>query len=145
MRCWAIETLVPDFKTHRCAGRLSVKYRARDAASDDAASERASGEEQRSPTKRWRAGISGLAAAALAAAIAWVVFQPAPGEFGANEILNSDWLFTVDESAAHQTPLEQKQPSAPLSHGHGDRDSPHGLAAYYGLLGTQRWRRLSVA
>ncbi len=38
------------------------------------------------------------------------MFQPAPGEFGPNEILNSDWLFSVDESAAQQTPLDQKPP-----------------------------------
>jgi hypothetical protein len=68
--------------------------------------------------RRSRSGMGAILAAAVIAIAAWWVFQPGAGEFGPDEalnILNSDWLFNVDEAALAQTPIEERQPPSRYS------------------------------
>ena len=64
--------------------------------------------------RRSRPGMGALAAAAVVVLLAafWLL-QPGASEFGPDEalnILNSDWLFNVDEAAIAQTPIDERQP-----------------------------------
>jgi hypothetical protein len=72
-----------------------------DAASSDAPS-----------WKQSRAGLGALAALTVVVTlVGWIVFRPAPSALGPEEILNSDWLFAVDEAAADQTPIDKPPPA----------------------------------
>lgn len=99
----------PDLQSRQAA------LKQRRASDDESRAGDPSQESEEPHRRRTRFGMGALAAAVVVALAAWWVFLPGAGEFGPDEalhILNSDWLFNVDEAALAQTPIDDRLPPA---------------------------------